>query len=80
MSSNVVNTAFYNSHGFVTVGAYTVGDHDPDWKEPAVLVNIVCTMDLFEVPTRLTFVHFIDGSGACLITVEDVRRAWLEKI
>ena len=37
-----MNTDFYNSHGFVTVGKFLLGDENPEWHEPSVLVSIVC--------------------------------------
>jgi len=40
-SSNVSNTEFYNSHGFVTVRTYLLGDKNPEWHEPPVIVSIM---------------------------------------
>ena len=42
MSSNIKNTGFYNSLGFVTKAQVSVGDEDPDWTEPPVVVSLVC--------------------------------------
>ncbi|KAF4619343.1 hypothetical protein D9613_005109 [Agrocybe pediades] len=40
-SSNIRNTDFYNSHGFLTVATATIGDEDPDWQEWPVIVSIM---------------------------------------
>ncbi|KAF9568932.1 hypothetical protein CPC08DRAFT_757143 [Agrocybe pediades] len=40
-SSNIRNTDFYNSHGFLTVATATIGDEDPDWQEGPVVVSIM---------------------------------------
>ncbi|KAI0700775.1 hypothetical protein BC835DRAFT_367096 [Cytidiella melzeri] len=41
MSSNIVNTGFYNSHGFVTKVKITVGEDNPTWDRPPV---VICLM------------------------------------
>jgi len=41
ISSNILNTGFYNSHGFATVGTFVVGDKNPEWKEPPIIVSIM---------------------------------------
>ena len=41
-SSNTNNTEFYNSHGFFTAGNVVLGEEDPAWDEPPVIVPIVC--------------------------------------
>ncbi|PCH40160.1 hypothetical protein WOLCODRAFT_67318, partial [Wolfiporia cocos MD-104 SS10] len=40
-SSNVGNTSFYERCGFVTVGEFTLGDGNPTWTEPPLVVLIV---------------------------------------
>ncbi|KDQ29466.1 hypothetical protein PLEOSDRAFT_1112289 [Pleurotus ostreatus PC15] len=40
-SSNVANTGFYESHGFITVGEIVCGDDNPAWKEPPVVVKLM---------------------------------------
>lgn len=43
ISSNVkANTGFYNSLGFFTVKELLLGDDNPTWKEPPVVVAVVC--------------------------------------
>ena len=43
VSSNVkANTGFYNSLGFFTVKELSLGDDNPTWKEPPVVVAVVC--------------------------------------
>jgi len=52
VSSNIINTDFYNSHGFVTVGTFLLGDKNPEWHEPSVVVNI-----MVREPTKCTAVN-----------------------
>ncbi|KAL0947539.1 hypothetical protein HGRIS_013635 [Hohenbuehelia grisea] len=40
-SSNIANTAFYESHGFKTVSEAIIGDEEPTWKRPPVVVKIM---------------------------------------
>ncbi|KAF8165511.1 hypothetical protein B0H34DRAFT_241977 [Crassisporium funariophilum] len=40
-SSNIDNTEFYNSHGFVTVGKAYIGDDNPEWHGGPVIVSIM---------------------------------------
>ncbi|EPT01389.1 hypothetical protein FOMPIDRAFT_1120465 [Fomitopsis schrenkii] len=40
-SSNINNTAFYESCGFKTVREFSVGDDDPTWAKPPVILKIV---------------------------------------
>lgn len=44
MSSNIKNTAFYNSVGFNTVAEIVLGDTNPEWEHPPV---IICLVSLF---------------------------------
>ncbi|TDL27033.1 hypothetical protein BD410DRAFT_481752 [Rickenella mellea] len=37
LSSNINNTAFYNSHGFVAVGYLELGRDNPTWNKPPVI-------------------------------------------
>jgi len=39
ISTNTVNNAFYESLGFFTVAQITLGDSNPKWKEPPVVVH-----------------------------------------
>jgi len=41
ISSNINNTGFYNSHGFITVGTYVLGDKNSEWHDAPVLVSIM---------------------------------------
>ncbi len=41
MSSNINNTSFYNSLGFMTAADVLLGDNDPDWHAPPVVIKIV---------------------------------------
>ena len=41
LSSNIANNDFYNSHGFVAVSDFSLGDNNPTWeKEPVVLTLV----------------------------------------
>ncbi|THH12228.1 hypothetical protein EW145_g101 [Phellinidium pouzarii] len=40
-SSNPINTEFYNSHGFFTLAVVSVGDDNPTWKRPPVLIPLM---------------------------------------
>lgn len=40
-SSNMVNSAFYHSHGFKTVGAYLLGGDNPEWSGKPIRIEIV---------------------------------------
>ncbi|KAI0811106.1 acyl-CoA N-acyltransferase [Irpex lacteus] len=41
MSSNVNNTGFYNSLGFVTEADILMGDDDPDWHTKPVVIKLM---------------------------------------
>ncbi|KZT73054.1 hypothetical protein DAEQUDRAFT_722157 [Daedalea quercina L-15889] len=41
VSSNINNTAFYESCGFVTVRQFAVGEDNPTWTKPPVVVSIM---------------------------------------
>ncbi|KAI0693900.1 hypothetical protein BC835DRAFT_1415653 [Cytidiella melzeri] len=41
MSSNILNTGFYNSLGFITKAEIALGSEDPDWCEPPVVVSLM---------------------------------------
>jgi len=41
LSSNINNTYFYNSHGFITVGQVVLGDDDPTWDRPPLIVPLM---------------------------------------
>ncbi|CAL1701149.1 unnamed protein product [Somion occarium] len=42
VSSNVeANTGFYNRLGFFTIGEITLGEHNPTWDEPPVVVAVM---------------------------------------
>ncbi|PPR00371.1 hypothetical protein CVT24_004405 [Panaeolus cyanescens] len=40
-SSNKENTKFYNAHGFKTVKEVVVGDDNPTWKEPPIILSLM---------------------------------------
>ncbi|PPR04065.1 hypothetical protein CVT24_010640 [Panaeolus cyanescens] len=40
-SSNIKNTAFYNSHGFVTVKDIILGDDNPCWEGSPIVVKLM---------------------------------------
>lgn len=42
LSSNPVNTDFYNSRGFVEFGKVIIGEGNPTWKEPPLPILLVC--------------------------------------
>lgn len=41
ISGNVDNTVFYKKCGFMTVGEYRLGEDNPSWDEPPVVVRAV---------------------------------------
>jgi len=41
ISSKYANTQFYNSHGYHEVGRVVVGNDNPTWKEPPVVVLVM---------------------------------------
>ncbi|KLO11389.1 hypothetical protein SCHPADRAFT_942096 [Schizopora paradoxa] len=41
ISSNIQNTAFYNSCGFVTVDSAILGNDNPSWKAPPIKVPLM---------------------------------------
>lgn len=41
ISSNVANTGFYEHCGFQTVSTFTLGDGNPTWTKPPVVVTIM---------------------------------------
>lgn len=47
LSSNINNTKFYNSVGFITVATFTLGEDNPAWDKPPVVVSVM----LKEPPT-----------------------------
>ena len=61
-SSNVDNTQFYEACGFKTVAEITLGEGNPDWKEPPVIVQYVGKINTIsaEMLMQLT----TDGEGA----------------
>lgn len=48
MSSNINNTGFYNSLGFMAAADVLLGDNDPDWNAPPVVIKIVRHVDSTE--------------------------------
>jgi hypothetical protein len=42
VSSETANTAFYNSHGFMVVTQFVIGDDNPTWARLPITVSIVC--------------------------------------
>jgi len=40
-SSNIANTAFYESCGFVVVREFAIGDENPTWTKPPIIVRIM---------------------------------------
>ena len=45
-SSNIANKAFYESHGFVKVSSFLLGDTNPTWEEPPVEILVVSLLML----------------------------------
>ncbi|KAI0346912.1 hypothetical protein BDW22DRAFT_470807 [Trametopsis cervina] len=41
LSSNIKNTGFYNSLGFFTHGEIILGEDDPSWTRPPVIINLM---------------------------------------
>jgi len=43
-SSNILNTQFYNSHGFKTVGEVYLGDDNPEWHQEPIILRLVSSI------------------------------------
>ena len=43
-SSNVLNTEFYNSHGFMTAGEVYLGDDNPQWHQEPIIFRLVSSI------------------------------------
>lgn len=41
LSSNPINTEFYNSHGFVEIGKAMIGEGNPTWNAPPLPILLV---------------------------------------
>lgn len=41
LSSNPINTEFYNSHGFVEIGKAMIGEGNPTWTAPPLPILLV---------------------------------------
>lgn len=41
LTTNLLNTGFYNSLGFVEKGRILLGDNNPTWHEPPVVLLVV---------------------------------------
>ncbi|OCH92163.1 hypothetical protein OBBRIDRAFT_791545 [Obba rivulosa] len=54
-SSNVDNTGFYESFGFKVVGEFNMGEGNPAWDKPPVVVRI-----LVRPPTQFAFKPYFD--------------------
>lgn len=50
ISSNINNTAFYESCGFSVVGEYSLGDDNPSWTEAPVIVRLVSDVNFYYIP------------------------------
>lgn len=59
-SSNVVNTKFYESCGFLTVAEILLGDNNPMWGKPPIVVPVV-GVPLPSCLTRVLNLWFLDG-------------------
>jgi len=44
VSSNIANTAFYNSHGFQTIALILLGEDNPDWHAEPIVVSLVSSL------------------------------------
>lgn len=47
LSSNPINTEFYNSHGFIEIGKVFIGEGNPMWKGPPLPVLLVSVFYFF---------------------------------
>lgn len=47
ISSNVVNTGFYESFGFVSKEDVVLGGENPTWTEPPVIVRVVRLQSIY---------------------------------
>ncbi|GBE83450.1 hypothetical protein SCP_0504990 [Sparassis crispa] len=41
LSSNVANTGYYENLDFWTVGEFSLGDNNPTWKKPPIIIRIM---------------------------------------
>lgn len=65
ISSNVVNTTFYNSYGFLSVAQFTLGEDNPTWQEKPVEIHLVSPSTcIFYTFAQLHILSFIDGEEA----------------
>lgn len=44
MSINRANTGFYNYLGFKTVKEVSIGEDNPTWTEPPIIMDLVCSL------------------------------------
>ncbi|KAG9218881.1 hypothetical protein CCMSSC00406_0001005 [Pleurotus cornucopiae] len=82
-SSNVANTGFYESHGFITVGEIVCGDDNPAWKEPPVVVKLAdaASQATYLESSNVANTGFYESHGFRVvgeIVVGDVNPAWKE--
>jgi hypothetical protein len=61
LSSNINNTGFYNSFGYITQAEIILGDDDPDWTEPPFVVTLVRFYDHLDVNTNKLILTITDG-------------------
>ncbi|KAH8118717.1 hypothetical protein DFH11DRAFT_1568845, partial [Phellopilus nigrolimitatus] len=41
LSSNPINTEFYNAHGFFSLAEVLIGENDPTWEKPPISIPLV---------------------------------------
>ena len=59
-SSNIINHGFYTFHGFEVVGQVAIGENDPTWDRPAVVLELVSTD--YACLWYITNIYIQDGS------------------
>jgi len=71
LSSNINNTTFYNSVGFVTVATFALGESNPKWNKPPVIVSVMLRKPAAACcsPSQCTEVILSDKGSACLASV-----------
>ena len=61
-SSNIANTFFYESHGFVEVASFLLGEDNPTWKEPPVKMLVVSQSVGLEKINSFINRYFLDAT------------------
>ncbi|KAF7798887.1 hypothetical protein EIP86_010115 [Pleurotus ostreatoroseus] len=83
ISSNALNEGFYNSLGFETAKEIVLGDDNPTWNEPPVVIALdtILLQDVvprtFAAPSTVMRAHVLifNGSGNALLTATPPKTA-----